>query len=261
MPQRAPSEPFALGTEQLASLLEAIEELLLLVSPDGHIRFAGPGLPKWFGLAREQWLGRTFLDLVHEEDRPSAERLLRGFSYAKKQRCRCRLRTKDGDSHWFNVVAEDRLKDPAMQGVLLILSDASSAHRMESERQVISEVIHALNATSNLDQLLCRIHQSLKGVVYAENCFVALYDAEIDSFHFPFLVDQFDVAPPPIKVGRSCTALVFRTGRAMLIPQSEFDRLAAEGQVELVGSPSPSWLGVPLKTPSATIGVLVVQHY
>jgi PAS domain S-box-containing protein len=47
----------------------------------------------------------------------------------------------------------------------------------------------------------------------------------------------------------------------MLIPQSEFDRLAAQGKVELVGSPSPAWLGVPLKTPKATIGVLVVQHY
>jgi PAS domain S-box-containing protein len=46
-----------------------------------------------------------------------------------------------------------------------------------------------------------------------------------------------------------------------LIPQSEFDRLVAKGEVELVGSPSPAWLGVPLKTPTATIGVLVVQHY
>ena len=51
------------------------------------------------------------------------------------------------------------------------------------------------------------------------------------------------------------------TGRAMLIPQSAFDKLAEEGEVELVGTPSPSWLGVPLRTPAATIGVLVVQHY
>ena len=84
---------------------------------------------------------------------------------------------------------------------------------------------------------------------------------ESDSFHFPFFADRFDVAPPPQSVGKSCTAFVFRTGRAMLIPQSEFDRLAESGDVELVGSPSPAWLGVPLKTPTATIGVLVVQHY
>ena len=132
---------------------------------------------------------------------------------------------------------------------------------MEAERQVIFEVIHALNQTSNLDQLLHHIHQSLKKVLYAENCFIAMHDAERESFHFPFFADRFDSAPPPQKVGRSCTAFVFRTGRAMLIPQPEFDRLAASQDVELVGSPSPAWLGVPLKTPTATIGVLVVQHY
>jgi two-component system, cell cycle sensor histidine kinase and response regulator CckA len=47
----------------------------------------------------------------------------------------------------------------------------------------------------------------------------------------------------------------------MLIPQRAFDKLAEQGEVELVGTPSPSWLGVPLQTPAATIGVLVVQHY
>ncbi|HEY2545862.1 MAG TPA: ATP-binding protein, partial [Candidatus Acidoferrum sp.] len=88
-----------------------------------------------------------------------------------------------------------------------------------------------------------------------------LHNAKEDTFSVPFFVDQFDTAPPPQKVGRSCTAFVFRTGSAMLIPQSEFDRLAQQGEVELVGSPSPSWLGAPLKTPTATIGVLVVQHY
>src|SRR6202007_710627 len=86
--------------------------------------------------------------------------------------------------------------------------------------------------------------------------------AATDSSRSPFLVDQADPAPPPPqRAGRSCTAYVFRKGVPMLIPQGVFDRLAAAGDVELVGAPSPSWLGVPLKTPTATIGVLVVQHY
>src|SRR5262249_21772072 len=76
-----------------------------------------------------------------------------------------------------------------------------------------------------------------------------------------FYVDQFDPPPPPQKISRTCMYYVFRVGQAKLIPQSEFDRLAAEGEVELVGSACPAWLGVPLKTPSQTIGVLVVQHY
>lgn len=139
---------------------------------------------------------------------------------------------------------------------------AALLRRMESERRVIAEIVHALNQTANLDELLAGIHQALKKVLPAENCFVALHDSATDTFSFPFFVDQVDPAPPPpLKVGHSCTAYVFRKGVPMLIPQSEFDRLAAQGEVELVGAPAPGWLGVPLKTPNETIGVLVVQHY
>jgi len=139
---------------------------------------------------------------------------------------------------------------------------AGLLRRMESERQVIGEIVHALNQTANLDELLAGIHQALKKVLPAENCFVALHDAATDTFSFPFFVDEVDMAPPhPLKVGHSCTAYVFREGVPMLIPQREFDRLAGDGHVELVGAPAPAWLGVPLKTPIETIGVLVVQHY
>ena len=166
-----------------------------------------------------------------------------------------------GEWRWFEAAISNCLNNPAVEGLVVSFLDVTSLQRMEAERQVISEVVHALNQTANLDQLLDGIHQALKKVLYAENCFVALHDPMQDAFNFPFFVDQLDTAPPPQRVGRSCTAFVFRTGSAMLIPQSEFDRLVQHGEVELVGSPSPAWLGVPLKTPTATIGVLVVQHY
>ena len=171
------------------------------------------------------------------------------------------MRGKAGEWRWFEATFSSCLKSPSIDGIVASFLDVTALHRMESERQVISEVVHALNQTANLDQLLDGIHQALKKVMCADNCFVALHDPNKDTFYFPFFVDQLDMAPPPQKVGRSCTAFVFRTGSAMLIPQSEFDRLAEQGEVELVGSPSPAWLGVPLKTPRATIGVLVVQHY
>ncbi len=47
----------------------------------------------------------------------------------------------------------------------------------------------------------------------------------------------------------------------LVLTNDLFDELVAEGEIELVGSPSPSWMGVPLKTPDKTIGVLAVQHY
>ena len=215
------------------------------------------------GFRPEELAGRTVLDLLHRDDVGLVRQQLRSVTAPEEDASafRCRLKTNSGEWRWFQAKFVNSLNAATLEGVIATFLDVTVLHRMEAERQVISEVVHALNHTANLDQLLESIHQALKKVLYAENCFIALHDAQSDRFQFPFFADQFDVAPPPQKVGRSCTAYVFRTARAMLIPQAEFDRLAQEGEVELVGSPSPSWLGVPLKTPNATIGVLVVQHY
>jgi len=265
MPQRAPyAQGTVIGPEQLSTLLDSVQELLTILSPDGIIQFASAGFTRVLGHRTEDLVGSSIIDLLlHVNDADGVRERLRDLSASGggKFAGRCRLRSKDGSWRWFDAEARDHTNLPAIEGIVVNFRDVTDLHRMEAERQVISEIVHALNETANLDELLRGIHQALKKVLYAENCFVALHDPEGDAFTFPFFADQVDVAPVPQKVGHSCTAFVFRRGSPMLISQNEFDRLAAEGKVELVGSPSPSWLGVPLKTPTATIGVLVVQHY
>jgi len=248
--------------EQLFTLLNCARELLAILSPEGVVLHASAGSATALGLRPDELVGRALTEFVHPDDAEEIRvRLQLVDNPNDLGKGRCRLRTKTGEMRWFEVTISNCLGNPSVDGLVASFLDVTALHRMEAERQVISEVVHALNQTSNLDQLLEGIHQALKKVLSAENCFVALHDPNEDTFYFPFFVDQLDTAPPPQKVGRSCTAFVFRTGSAMLIPQSEFDRLVQEGKVELVGSPAPAWLGVPLKTPRATIGVLVVQHY
>jgi len=227
---------------QLPALLECVRELLAVFDGDGTILFVNPALHNILGHTPLEIVGKPIADLIHEDDFDLFLATLRRLSANLETtvNVRCRLRSAGGVLRWFDAEAR---RNPGNDegGIAVSLLDITDLQRMEAERQVIIEVVHALNETSNLDQLLQHIHQSLKKVLYAENCFIALHDADKDSFHFPFFVDRFDVAPPPQKVGRSCTAFVFRTGRAMLIPQPEFDRLAESGDVELVGSPSPTW--------------------
>src|ERR1041384_7101089 len=249
--------------ERANALVSVTRELLSIVSARGDFLFVNEGFRRVLGYAPEDLLGKP-ITWLH----PSAEvqSLTKEFAALVEQdgataTRRCSLRSKSGQWRWFDVVAINRLHDPDIHGILLSYQDITEFQRMEAQRMVLSDVVHALNETSNLDDLLHQIHGALKKVVYAENFFVALYDPQTEMFHFPFFVDQFDPPPTPQKVTRTCMAYIFRTGKACLIPQLEFDRLAAEGEMELVGSASPAWLGVPLKTPSATIGVLVVQHY
>jgi two-component system, cell cycle sensor histidine kinase and response regulator CckA len=264
MKQRNVSEPgIVLGAQQLAVLLDSTQELIAVLGVDGTFQFTNATFQQVLGYRPDELLGANIHDIIHVLDVDIMRERLRKITRQPRENVsdRCRFRGADGSWRWIEFTYRNRVSDANFDGILFHASDVTDLHRMESERVVNSQIVHALNETSNLDQLLARIHSSLKRILPAENCFVALHNPEDDTFYFPFLVDEYDTVPPPQKVGRSCTAYVFRTGRASLIPQSEFDRLVAIGEMELVGSPSPAWLGVPLKTPTATIGVLVVQHY
>jgi len=251
--------------EKFRRLFENALEGIFQTTPDGRYLSVNPAEARMCGYSSPAEMIQSVQDIGQEmyvdpSAREEFKRIMeeRGivedFEYQVKRR--------DGTTIWVSenarAVRDENGKTISYEGTI---QDISDRKRAELERQVTFEIIHAVNLTDNLDDLLRMVHLSLNKVLSAQNCFVALYEPSTGMFHFPFFVDQFDQVPPPQEVGRSCTAYVYRTGRAMLIPQKTFDVLAAQGEVELVGTPSPSWVGVPLRTPAATIGVLVVQHY
>ncbi len=141
------------------------------------------------------------------------------------------------------------------------INDVSLRRRLEAESKVISEIIEGVASTTNLDDLLGLIHRSIGRILYAENCFVALHDPLTDQIGFEFWADKFDPIPAPASVGKSFSNFVLRSGEALLLSKDKVNEMIESGLVSRVGSASASWLGVPLKTPERTIGVLVVQHY
>lgn len=133
--------------------------------------------------------------------------------------------------------------------------------RAEIESRVIFEIIQGVSTTSNLEELVALVQRSIGQAIYAENFYVALHDKQTDLLHVPFCIDKFDEVAPPQKLGRGLTAYAIRRGCPTLLNQQDVDRLVAQGEVELVGTSSAIWLGIPLRTPAGIIGVLVVQHY
>jgi PAS domain S-box-containing protein len=251
--------------ERFRSLFENATEGIFQSTTDGRYLSVNPALARMCGFASPSEMISRVEDLGKEiYADPNVRTVFKHLieKYGSVKDFEYEVRRRDGAKIWISENAHVvRNPDGEILSYEGTIEDITARKRAELERQVTFEIIHAVNVTDNLDDLLRLIHIALKKVLYAENCFIALYEPATGMFHFPFFVDQFDQAPPPQRVGKSCTAHVYRTGQAMLIPQRTFDLLAEEGKVELVGTPSPSWLGVPLRTPAATIGVLVVQHY
>ncbi len=142
-----------------------------------------------------------------------------------------------------------------------MVEDITERKHKELEIQIQSEIGHSVSPSSNLTELMQMIHSSLRKVVYAENCFFALYDENTGLFSFPYYVDQFDTSPQPLELAKSYTSYVFHSGKSLIIATQVFQQLKDQKKIELIGSVAPSLIGVVLQISSRIIGVLVLQHY
>jgi PAS domain S-box-containing protein len=211
----------------------------------------------------EQVTGKSDFDFFTDKDARSAfddeQRIIKtGKPILKEEK----LTRKDSSDAWFSAMKMPlRDKEGNIIGTFGISRDISDRKRSEFESNALFEITQGITTTDNLDELLKLIHHALSKVVYADNFFVALHDQTTGLFNFPYFVDMVDPTPAPTSMGKSCSAYVFRTVRPLLLSQEIFEMLVEKGEVELIGSNSPSWIGIPLQTPSKVIGVLVLQHY
>jgi PAS domain S-box-containing protein len=145
--------------------------------------------------------------------------------------------------------------------VLITATDVTERRRGEAIQAATRLISEAAHTSPTLEALFSAIHGIVSDLMPARNFYIALYDASSDLISFPYLVDEFDVAPPPKKPGRGLTDYVLRSGQPLLVTPGVMRELERRGDVELIGADSVDWLGVPLKTDGRTIGVLVVQSY
>jgi PAS domain S-box-containing protein len=134
--------------------------------------------------------------------------------------------------------------------------------RAEKLQSALYRIANAASSAVDLPELYRAIHKILGDLMYAKNCYIALYDADMDFVSFPYFVDEEDQeAPPARKARRGLTEYVLRTGHPLLANPDVLDDLARQGEVTRVGAPSLDWMGVPLRKGDVVFGVLALQSY
>ena len=158
------------------------------------------------------------------------------------------------------VIRDAGGKPVRMIGAMMDVSDREHGERA---REALTRIADAAGATSTLDELLKSVHQIVGGLLPAQNFFIALYRPEGHKLEFAYWVDEKDPPPDgPVDAGSGLTAYVLRTGKPLLFKDREqFEEFSRREAFAIVGAPSASWVGVPLKTQERTVGVLVAQSY
>ncbi|MBD3368218.1 MAG: response regulator [Candidatus Eisenbacteria bacterium] len=141
--------------------------------------------------------------------------------------------------------------------------DVSELKQSEVLQSVLFRISESLNDAADLKEMLDTIRTDLGRLLDTTNFYVALYDREAGTYTFPCHYDEQDEIDDvtPMELKRSLTDYVRRTGRPLLVDEEVHAVLQEEGEVDLVGTDSPIWLGVPLRTRQEVFGVVAVQRY
>ncbi|MBC8527212.1 MAG: GAF domain-containing protein, partial [Candidatus Cloacimonetes bacterium] len=145
-------------------------------------------------------------------------------------------------------------------GAVLLINDITERKQAENIQRTLYNISDALNKIEDLHELFIKIREYSGNVIDTTNFYVALYDEKTDMISLPFDVDEKDdfVTFP---VGKTLTSIVIKTGKPLFVNKQLQDKLTKQGKIEIIGTPSEIWLGVPLKVEKQVIGVIVVQSY
>jgi len=206
----------------------------------------------------------TWTELQHPDDRNGSLTFVQEVIKNRESSfdIEFRMKHKNGSYIWIRGMGKAVGFDEEGNTTRLtgIHEDINERKKGEQVRQVLFDISNAVNSTHSLDELYAMIRESLGRVVDTTNCFLALYNDEADTLTLPFMEDEKD-AFTEFPARKTLTSFVIRTGQAQLVDIEREKQLTQQGDIEPVGAPCVSWLGVPLKHEGKTIGVFAVQSY
>jgi diguanylate cyclase (GGDEF)-like protein len=147
-----------------------------------------------------------------------------------------------------------------MNRVMVSEVDITEQFKRNRLQTALLQISQDANTVETMDLLYRSVHESLKSLMPARNCYIALYDSNTQMITFPFFVDEYDQMPPARKFGHGWTEIVINSGKPILISEDMVQTIRDE-DANNMGTTPVCWLGVPLIVEEKTMGVLVVQSY
>jgi len=144
--------------------------------------------------------------------------------------------------------------------VITHIRDITELKRNEQIQSVLYNIAESVNTTKDLFELSNSIRNYLKEVIDTSNFFIVLYNNDNDTIFLPYFVDQKDKFTT-FPAGKSLTKYVINREKSLIVYEDDIKRLMKRGEIEIIGTLSKVWLGVPLKKDKEIIGVIVVQSY
>jgi PAS domain S-box-containing protein len=120
--------------EQYRTLIESAQDVIFALSPGGVVRALNPAFEVLTGWSLEEWIGRPFSELLHEDDvRAARELFAGGLRVGRTPNAQFRFRTVAGSYLVGEVHANLHFQDGKAVGILGIVRDITDRVRLEDQ--------------------------------------------------------------------------------------------------------------------------------
>ncbi len=140
-------------------------------------------------------------------------------------------------------------------------ADVAERDRVVKVQQALFKIAQLTASPISLDAFYAALHGIVAELLIARNFFIALIDDTGEGLFFPYQVDESGDVYQPRRLRRGLSEYLLRSGQPLLLHGDDIRRLHTSGEIELIGTASECWLGVPLRAGERVVGVLVVQSY
>jgi len=117
-----------------------------------------------------------------------------------------------------------------------------------------------VNLNNDLKEVFPYIQEQLSQILDVSNLMIGIYDPVTQE-----VIPAYQVDPngklERYRLGRSLSSYIIRNRKSLLVDRKGIHELVAKGEIESIGVPADSWLGVPLMVETRIVGILMVQSF
>jgi len=252
--------------KQFRNLFNAVTDPIFIhpYNPAGFSRFVEINQASCdiLGYTREELLQLTPADISAPDDAriKGSKQERKKLLETGKQRFEAVHVRKDGSTLIVEITSTI-INYKGQTAVMSIAHDITNRKNAELIQKILHRIAQSAVTTQKLNELFKSVRNELSDLIDTTNFYIALYDSETGILTEHFETDKKDAIPHSWPAEKSLTGLVVRDKKTMLLRKKEIKQLAKSGKINLSGSTSESWLGVPLHIENRILGALVVQSY